>query len=108
MIPSEISKYRDLFTRHTELSFQENRNNTLILLNGNLTTNSKTTNNGISARNYNKGFWGFSSNSNISDEVVKKVIQEAAFNSSFLAGKKSIPGQFCQLWHHGCSAHRPP
>ena len=64
----ELNQFKDSFTSYTELRVQENRNNRVMLTNGDVTGNVATSNSGVSARVYKDGNWGFSSNPDITDD----------------------------------------
>ncbi len=84
---SNLNRYSDLLKGYTELRCQENSSINVMLMNGNLTQNVKTSSSGISARvNVNRA-WGFASNSNISDESIRQVLKFARQNGEFLNSK---------------------
>ncbi len=87
MIISNFSKYSDLLNGYTELRCQENSSVSIMMMNGNLTQNIRTTSSGISARSSVKGAWGFASNSNINDESIRQVLNLAKQNGEFLSSK---------------------
>jgi len=88
MIEKDISCYSKFFTEYTELRVQENRNLRIAMLNGSVVQNSKAAISGVSARVYKAGVWGFSSNPDITDEAVMKVIKSATDNSIFLDSRE--------------------
>jgi len=88
MIQKNISHYSKLFTEYTELRIQENRDLGIVMVNGDIVKNAKAAVSGVSARVYKDGVWGFSSNSDFSDETVKQVIKSAADNALFLNSKE--------------------
>ena len=55
----DLSQAAGQFAGYTELRLQENRNLRLMLLNGDLVTNSRSSKLGASARCWNRGRWGF-------------------------------------------------
>ena len=96
MIAKDLSSYTPLFEEYTELRMQENRETRIYLLKGNLVRNEKRATSGVSARVFKNGSWGFSSNPEMSHEVVKSVIEKATENALFLDSRiekspKSLP-----------------
>jgi len=89
MIEKDLKKYGVAFGGYTELRQQRDINTSIVLLNGNLTANEKTTAVGISARAYRQGYWGFASQPGVGEETVRAVIARAAENADFLAAKSS-------------------
>ncbi len=89
MIIKELEKYRKFFTEYTELRIQENRNTRITLLKGDVMSNNRSSESGVSARVYKDGSWGFASDPVVSDEVVKKVIATATKNAIFLSSKQT-------------------
>ena len=83
----DIAKFKDSFAHHTELRFHENRNYSISSINGTITSNTQSSQAGVSARINHQGVWGFSSSSRLDDETVRKVIKEASNNTSFLSSK---------------------
>lgn len=90
MIPKDLKQYANFFKEYTELRAQENRSNQIAIINGDIVTNIKRSNIGISARVNKDGYWGFASNPLMQDNEVKKVIERATGNAGFLSsrGKK--------------------
>ncbi|MCF7794391.1 MAG: TldD/PmbA family protein [Candidatus Cloacimonetes bacterium] len=88
MIIKELEKYRKFFTEYTELRIQENRNTRISLVKGDVMSNNRSSEGGVSARVYKDGSWGFASDPVISDEIVKKVINTATDNAVFLSSKQ--------------------
>ena len=80
----DLTKYSDLFTGYTELRVQENRNNGIVLVDGNILGNSRASASGVSARTYVKGSWGFSSSPETDSEAIRQVIKSASENALFL------------------------
>ena len=70
----------------TVLRAHENRNRRVVLLKGNLVSNSRSSGRGISARVNNNGTFGFASIADYSSEAADKVIKAATENAGFLAG----------------------
>ena len=63
MINKSIESYSSLFSKdYTELRIQENRQNIIGLVNGDVVQNARSSTSGVSSRVYKDGHWGFSSN----------------------------------------------
>lgn len=88
MVLKDLEKYKKYFTEYTELRVQENRNTRITLVKGDVMSNSRSSESGVSARVYKEGSWGFASDPVISDEVVQKVITTATQNAVFLNSKQ--------------------
>lgn len=86
MLHDLISSKKNLFNAgvHTELRAQENRNRRIILLSGDLTTNTRSETSGISARVYKNGVYGFSSMAEYNDNAVNAVLKAATDNALFM------------------------
>ena len=102
MITRSLKKYLSELSKYTELRVQENQVLSMAFMNGNMISNSKTNTNGVSARVYNNGSWGFASNSDFKDESIKEVIKAANNNASFLNSrldlrKELLPSTFGNL-----------
>jgi TldD protein len=91
MIMKKLENYKNYFEEYTELRFQENRNIRITLVKGDVMSNNKSSESGVSARVYKNGCWGFSSDPVIKDEVVKKVVRTATQNAVFLNQKMQKP-----------------
>lgn len=87
MIISSLSKYSDLLKGYTELRCQENSSIGIMMMNGNLIQNVRSSSSGISARANVNGSWGFASNSNINDESIRQVLNLAKQNGELLNSK---------------------
>ena len=79
-----LNKFRNSFKYYTELRVQENRNIRIGLLNGNLISNDQSIESGVSSRVFKDGDWGFSSNANINNSTIEKVINSSTENATFL------------------------
>ncbi len=90
----DLKKYLDDLTQYTELRVQENKQLNMGFMNGNMISNSKTTNNGVSARVYKSGSWGFASNSEVDDASVKEVLKAANNNALFLNSRLDLRKDF--------------
>ena len=88
MITKDLSQYQDLFSEYTELRVQENRSLNILSVNGDILGNSKQTQNGVSARVYQNGSWGFASSSEFGQADIKKVIVSARENAIALDSKE--------------------
>ena len=89
----DLNKYRDVFSLYTELRWQENRENRITLLNGEVAANTQTATGGVSARTYKDGQWGFAATPQADDEGIKRVLSKATENASFLAQHKERKGK---------------
>ena len=81
---------------HTELRGQVNRQRRVVLLSGNVVTNTRSDISGISARVWRNGTCGFSSMAEYSEEAARKVLEAATQNAAFMdarvpAGKSPLP-----------------
>ena len=87
MLQNLLHDKKCLFTDgvNTELRAQTNLTRAVTIVNGNLTSNVRNENTGVSARVYAKGVYGFSSTAEYSDEAVKAVLKAASENAAFMA-----------------------
>ena len=76
---------------YTELRLQENTRQVIQFLNGDVTSNSRETVSGCSARVCEQGQWGFASAPEISETVLADVLREAKQNAGFLASRQGNP-----------------
>jgi TldD protein len=83
-----IAGHAGLFRGYTELRVQENRTASVAMVKGNLSRNINASSGGVSARVHRQGVWGFASDPRVSGESVAAVIDKAAGNAEFLAGKE--------------------
>jgi len=88
MINKDLNKYSSHFSLYTELRMQENRNNHISMVNGDVMGNSVSSSSGVSSRVYNDGNWGFSSSPDLSDSAVEYVVKNASDNVSFMNKRK--------------------
>jgi len=79
-----LKSFSNSFEEYTELRLQENKKVSLVLVNGNLVNNIRTTKGGISARVYKDGVFGFASTPVIDEQSVKGVISKAKENAYIL------------------------
>lgn len=84
MITRNLKNYLDYLNKYTELRVQENKSISITFLNGNMVGNSKKSSNGVSARVYKRGSWGFASSSIVDETHVKEVLKAAENNALFL------------------------
>ena len=84
---TNLNKYRNSFKYYTELRVQENRSFRVGLLNGNLVSNDQSVESGVSSRVFKDGNWGFSSNAEINNNSIDKVISSSNDNALFLNQK---------------------
>ena len=91
-----VNKYG--FSGYTELRAQQNRNRSVVMLNGSLTANNSGTSRGLSARVVKGGAYGFASGTGYGDdlEAIARVVQTATNNAAFLdrhvqRGKPDFP-----------------
>ena len=97
-----LKKHFANLPQYAELRAQENQILNMSFMNGNMVANAKSSKNGISARVYKHGAWGFASNSLVSDESVVEVLKAAEKNAAFIdsrlnLNKKLLPKQFGTL-----------
>ncbi|MBL4934296.1 TldD/PmbA family protein [Clostridium sp. YIM B02515] len=88
MILKNLNKYSSFISQYTELRVQENRTLNITFLNGNLVGNAKDITNGVSARTYKGGSWGFASSAEVDEESIKSVIKAASDNAVFLDSRE--------------------
>ena len=87
MTPHETTLHRfaNRFSGYTELRIQQNTSTNIILLNGDVTTNSRAANGGVSARVFRDGIWGFAARPGMVEEQIVATVDEATRNADFLA-----------------------
>ena len=90
MINKDLNKYSDYFSVYTELRMQDNRNNRISMVNGDVIGNSVSSSSGVSSRVYKEGNWGFASNPDLSDSAVEYVVQSASDNVRFMNDRNKI------------------
>jgi len=81
----DLARYSNQFSSYTELRLHENRLQSIALLNGDVVSNTRDTTGGVSARVFDKGAWGFSSNPDLANDAIESTIQAATKNAAFLA-----------------------
>lgn len=87
----DLTKYSNQYSSYTELRAHENRLLSIALLNGDIVANTQNTNGGVSARVFDQGSWGFSSNPNATNDSIEATIQAATRNAEFLAKRSGDP-----------------
>ena len=80
-----LESYRSLLGDYTELRAQENRSLVITLLNGQIVGNATSSEQGISARHFKNGSWGFASHPEIARRSVEKVLLESTNNAKFMS-----------------------
>lgn len=98
MIPDIISSLRGSFApgAHSELRAQRSLARRVVLLGGNLVGNTRQDSQGVSARVYNDGVYGFASAADLSAAAARKALETASNNAAFLhsrvaPGKGALP-----------------
>lgn len=84
MLQDRISRYKSLFKNHTELRAQVNKRRAVTILGGNLVTNMRSEESGVSARVYKNGVYGFAAGAEYTDDNIKAVIEAAEQNALFM------------------------
>ena len=84
---ANLSGYANRFNGYTELRLQRNSNLSVVLLNGDVTSNTRSTSSGVSTRVFKEGVWGFASRPELNDATVLSVIEDATANADFLASR---------------------
>ena len=96
MIQDKLSQFKADFSSHTELRAQINTTRRIGLLGGNLVTNLRSEQGGVSARVYEGGVYGFSSSADYTEDSIRAVLKADQENAHFLnsrvcKGKGSLP-----------------
>ncbi len=84
MIQDRISQFKRDFSSHTELRAQVNTTRRIGFLGGNLVTNLRSEQGGVSARVYEGGVYGFSSSADYTEDSIRAVLKAAQENARFL------------------------
>lgn len=71
---------------YSEIRQHELRKSRMVMIDGNLVANAQTSEGGISARVFNKGYWGFASVPSLDSSVSARVSQKALDNAHAMAG----------------------
>jgi len=87
-----LAAYANRFSDYTELRLQRNVNSRIALLNGDVVTNTRSVDGGISARVFKDGVWGFASRPESDADAITGTIDEAARNAAILARHGGQPG----------------
>jgi len=87
MDQSQIQKALKSSSEYLELRVQENQTENITIIKTNVVNNDTSKTQGISARSYNKGCWGFSSSNRSTESSVQHCIEEAQKNAVFLSSK---------------------
>jgi TldD protein len=82
-----ISKHQHRLHEHTELRAQVNTNRAVTLVRGNLVTNSRSEQSGVSARMYKNGVYGFASSAEYNEESIRAVLKAAEENALFMGSR---------------------
>ncbi len=82
---TNLAGFSNRFDEYTELRLQQNTNVRIALLNGDVATNTKSVNSGVSTRVFKEGVWGFSSLAELDEQSIVSCIEEATRNAQFLA-----------------------
>ncbi|MCZ6871472.1 MAG: metallopeptidase TldD-related protein, partial [Gammaproteobacteria bacterium] len=80
-----LAAFANRFSQYTELRLQQNTNQRIVLLNGDVAENSSSTDSGVSARVYKDGVWGFSCGPDLEQAQIEQTIADATRNAEFLA-----------------------
>ncbi|HQA97701.1 MAG TPA: DNA gyrase modulator, partial [Clostridia bacterium] len=98
MIPDIVSSLRGSFApgAHSELRAQRSLSRRVVLLSGNLVGNTRSDSQGVSARVYRNGVYGFASAADLSEAAARKALETASSNAEFLdsrvkPGKGPLP-----------------
>lgn len=88
MISDIVGKLRGQFApgAHSELRAQRSLSRRVTLLQGNLTRNARTDSQGVSARVYQGGVYGFASQAELSEAAARRALATATDNARFLDG----------------------
>ena len=82
---ANLGAYANRFSGYTELRVQCNTNLNVVLLNGDVTSNTHATASGVSTRVFKDGVWGFAARPELDESSVLGVIEDATANAHFLA-----------------------
>lgn len=84
---TELEKFNECFKNYTELRLQENKNEIIVLINGDCVTNDEKRESGVSARVFKNGLWGFASSPDQSDANIRKILKKAEENAAFISSR---------------------
>lgn len=96
---TNLEAYANRFSEYTELRLQQNTNLRITLMNGDVVGNSKSIDNGVSARVYTEGMWGFAARPDLENDAIVQTIEEATENARFLARHASTRNRSLDLPH---------
>ncbi|MDR0915713.1 MAG: TldD/PmbA family protein [Oscillospiraceae bacterium] len=82
-----LTAYKPKLSGHTELRVQRNMNRNVSLVAGNIVGNSFTEQQGVSARVYDGGYWGFASGADYNERNIDSVLAAAVRNAKFLTSR---------------------
>ncbi len=92
MIPDIVGNLRGSFApgAHSELRAQRSLSRRVTMLQGNLVNNTRTDSQGVSARVYQGGVYGFASQAELSAEAARQALLTATENARFLDGHAGL------------------
>lgn len=82
---------------YTELRLQENRSKTLMMINGQMLPQSQSQEQGVSARSFFNGCWGFASYPQIQKNTADQVLSQANKNARFLGRHAKSKSQLVKM-----------
>ena len=82
-----LKRQASLFSEYTELRVQRNSHARVSAVNGDIVSNVKSAQSGVSARAFKNGVWGFASSPEATDEAIASTVRRASGNVRFLAQK---------------------
>ena len=82
---TNLAAFANRFSEYTELRVQQNTNTRIGLLNGDVVSNTRSVDSGVSARVFKDGIWGFASRADLSGDAIDGTIADATRNAEFLA-----------------------
>jgi len=82
---TNLSAYANRFSEYTELRLQQNTNTRIGLLNGDVVSNTRGVDSGVSARVFRDGVWGFASRAELTGEAIEGSVSDATNNAEFLS-----------------------
>ena len=93
MLKDYLSPFAPQLQGHVELRAQVSTNHVVAMLNGDLQSNARAQQGGVSARVYRNGVYGFASAVEYDEESVRRVLKAAEENALFLDArvKKNRP-----------------
>jgi TldD protein len=88
---TNLAAYGNRLDKYTELRLQKNSNLRISLLNGDVVSNAKSADSGVSARVFQDGVWGFASRAEIDTDAITSTLDAAARNAALLARHAARP-----------------